>query len=69
MQIPSPLQGFSQQQSSMAASNTDGRVRDTYRSLLGLPVPDRFIELVQSYPEQEMNSSGNKDRQLCLSIT
>ncbi len=35
------------------ASGVDWRVRDTYSGLLSLPVPERFIDLVQDYPEQQ----------------
>ena len=43
------------------ASRVDSSVRDTYRGLLGLPVPERFIELVQSYPDQQETDSGNRN--------
>ena len=44
------------------ASNVDWRVRDTYHDLLSLPVPERFIQLVQSYPEQQQTGPADKDR-------
>jgi hypothetical protein len=42
--------------------NVDRHVRDTYHDLLNLPVPERFIQLVQSYPEQQQTGPADKDR-------
>ncbi len=43
------------------ASDVDGRVRATFHDLLSLPVPERFIELVQSYSEQPQAHTGNEE--------
>ncbi len=63
-------QVVSQQHPTTRASNVDWRVRATYHDLLSLPVPERFIELVQSYPEQPQAHTGNEEaRQLCPATT
>jgi hypothetical protein len=52
------------------ASNVDWRVRATYHDLLSLPVSERFIDLVQSHPEQPQAHTGNEEaRQLCPATT
>jgi hypothetical protein len=54
-------QVVSQRHPPTTASHVDSSVRDTYLGLLGLPVPERFIELVQSYPDQQAADSGNRN--------
>jgi hypothetical protein len=50
--------------------SVDWRVRNTYRGLLSLPVPEWFIELVQSYAEPQENRLAERGPwQPCLATT
>jgi hypothetical protein len=69
MLIPSSSQSVPQRHSTKTPLDMDRRVHDTYESLLNLPVPERFVELVQSYPDQRVSFQGTETANRCPAIT
>ena len=62
MLTTSVTQAVPRQYPTTTAPSVDRLVRDTYHSLFNLPVPERFMELVQSCPEQTQARPGIEDR-------